>query len=88
MPIDPTKPGPLDREFKALLQQSPARGGWTYVKLASVGGLLAFHGWCAARRRDFAEGRNTRTGRTYRIANELPTLLLLVIVVMVVVKPF
>lgn len=62
--------------------------GWTYAKLACVLGLLGFHGWCAARRRDFAEGRNTRTGRAYRIANELPTLLLLVIVVMVVVKPF
>ena len=62
--------------------------GWTYVKLAAVLGLLGFHGWCAARRREFAEGRNTRTGRTYRIANEVPTVLLVVIVVMVIVKPF
>ena len=62
--------------------------GWTYIKLASVAGLMVFNGWCAARRREFADGRNTRTGRTYRIANELPTLLLLVIVVMVIVRPF
>ena len=42
----------------------------------------------ATRLSDFADGRNTRTGRTYRIANEAPTLLLLLIVVMVIVKPF
>jgi putative membrane protein len=61
---------------------------WGWVKLAGVVALSGFHGWCAARVRDFALGRNTRSGRTYRIANELPTLLLLVIVVMVIVRPF
>jgi len=61
--------------------------GWLHVKLLGVLLLTAFHMWCAARRRDFAEGRNTRTGRTFRIANEAPTLLLLLIVVMVIVKP-
>ncbi len=61
---------------------------WLWVKLVAVLALSGFHGWCAARRRDFAEGRNSRTGRTYRIANEVPTLLLLVIVTMVIVKPF
>jgi putative membrane protein len=62
--------------------------GWLHVKLLGVLLLTGFHMWCAARRREFAEGRNTRTGRTFRIANEVPTLLLLVIVVMVIVKPF
>jgi putative membrane protein len=62
--------------------------GWFWVKFAAVLGLSAFHGWCAARRRDFAEGRNTRTGRSFRIANEIPTLLLVVIVAMVIVQPF
>ncbi|WP_210528472.1 protoporphyrinogen oxidase HemJ [Rubellimicrobium arenae] len=61
---------------------------WSWIKIAAVLGLAGFHGWCAARRQDFASGRNTRSGRTYRIANELPTLLLLVIVVMVIVRPF
>ena len=61
---------------------------WLWVKLAAVLALSGFHGWCVARQRDFAEGRNSRTGRTYRIANEVPTLLLLVIVTMVIVKPF
>ena len=61
---------------------------WLWVKLAGVLGLTAFHGWLAARRRDFVEGRNSRTGRSYRIMNEVPTLLLVLIVAMVIVKPF
>ena len=61
--------------------------GWLWAKLAGVLALTAFHGWCAARRRDFVENRNTRSGRSYRIANEVPTLLLILIVVMVIVKP-
>jgi putative membrane protein len=62
--------------------------GWLHVKLVGVLALTWFHMWLAARRRDFVEGRNTRTGRSYRIMNEVPTLLLFVIVVMVIVKPF
>lgn len=62
--------------------------GWLWAKLAGVLALTAFHGWCAARRRDFAEGRNARSGRRFRIMNEVPTLLLALIVVMAIVKPF
>lgn len=62
--------------------------GWLHVKLLAVVALTAFHMWLAARRRAFAEGRNTLAGRTYRIMNEVPTLLLAVIVVMVIVQPF
>lgn len=62
--------------------------GWLWVKLAGVLALTGFHGWLAARRRDFVEGRNRLAGRAFRIMNEVPTLLLLVIVVMVIVKPF
>ncbi len=62
--------------------------GWLWVKVAGVAALSAFHGWCVARQHDFALGRNSRTGRTFRIANEVPTVLLLIIVVMVIVKPF
>ena len=45
-----------------------------------------FHMWCAARRRDFAAGANDLTGRRYRMMNEVPTVLLVVIVVSVIVK--
>ena len=61
---------------------------WSWAKLAAVIGMTGMHGWLAARRRDFAEGRNTRPGRSYRLANEVPTVLMLVIVVAVIVRPF
>ena len=61
---------------------------WWHVKLASVLLLSAFHGQLVRWRRDFLEDRNTRPARFYRIANEVPTLLLLIIVFMVIVKPF
>jgi putative membrane protein len=62
--------------------------GWMHLKLASVVGLLVLHGLMARWRRAFAVDANTRPARFYRIVNELPTLLLIVIVIMVVVKPF
>jgi len=46
------------------------------------------HVWLGKRRKEFAQGSNTRSGRSYRLANEVPTVLMLVIVVMVVVRPF
>jgi putative membrane protein len=59
---------------------------WPWAKAASVLAMTWFHMWLAGRRRDFAEGTNTRAGRTYRIMNEVPTLLMLVIVFAVIVK--
>lgn len=62
--------------------------GWLHAKILFVLLLSGFHGACAAWTRAFAEDRNAKTGRFYRIANEVPTLLLLVILVLVVLKPF
>lgn len=62
--------------------------GWWHVKLASVIVMTGLHGMFSRWRRDFMEDRNMRPHRFYRIANEAPTLLLLVIVVMVIVRPF
>jgi protoporphyrinogen IX oxidase len=62
--------------------------GWWHVKLAAVILMTGFHGMLARWRRDFLMDRNTRPARFYRIANEVPTLLLVVIVVMVIVRPF
>ena len=59
---------------------------WPWTKAAAVLGMTWFHMWLAARRKELAAGTDTRTGRTYRIMNEVPTLLLVVIVVSVVVK--
>ncbi len=61
---------------------------WFHVKLLLVGALTLFHmllgRWC----REFAQDANMRSARYYRIANEVPTVLLIGIVIMVVVRPF
>jgi putative membrane protein len=62
--------------------------GWIYVKLAAVGGLTFIHHRLSVWRADFAADRNTRPARFYRIVNEVPTLLVILIVIMVVVQPF
>jgi protoporphyrinogen IX oxidase len=59
---------------------------WPWAKAGSVVGMTWFHIWLGARRKDFAAGRNTVTGRHYRMMNEVPTVLLVVIVLSVVVK--
>ena len=61
---------------------------WFHIKLAAVVVMTWFHMWLAARRKELEAGTNTRTGRSYRIMNEVPTLLMIVIVIMVIVKPF
>lgn len=59
---------------------------WPYPKAASVIAMTWFHHWLAKRRKDFVAGNNQLTGRQYRIMNEVPTILLLIIVFSVVVK--
>jgi protoporphyrinogen IX oxidase len=78
--------------FGALLALTPGivdwASGWWYVKLAGVLALGAFHGKLSRWRRDFLEDRNTHSHRYFRYANEVPTVLLLVIVAMVIARPF
>lgn len=62
--------------------------GWFHVKLTAVAGMTWFHHWLARRRKDFARDANTVPPGRYRAMNETPTALLVVIVVMVVVRPF
>jgi protoporphyrinogen IX oxidase len=64
------------------------RSGWLHGKLALVLGLSAVHGLYARWVRDFAADRNTRPARFYRVWNEAPTVLLIGIVILVIVKPF
>ena len=64
------------------------RGGWLYAKLALVVVLLAYHFWIGKLAGDFARDANRRSHVYYRWVNELPTLLLAAIVILVVVKPF
>lgn len=60
---------------------------WPWAKAAAVLTMTWFHHWLAARRKDFIRGENRVSGRMYRLMNELPTLLLIIIVVSVVVRP-
>ncbi|WP_106746650.1 protoporphyrinogen oxidase HemJ [Yoonia maritima] len=61
---------------------------WAWAKIISVILMSGFHGWLSKRRKEFAAGANTRSGRVYRLANEVPTVLMVIIVVAVVVRPF
>lgn len=58
---------------------------WPWSKAAGVIAMTAFHMWCAAERRQLEAGV-VRRGRTYRALNEVPTLLMIVIVLSVIVR--
>jgi len=61
---------------------------WLKVKLLFVALLIGYHAYCYKLMRDLAAQRNTRSARWLRVFNELPALLLIVIVILAVVKPF
>lgn len=58
---------------------------WPWTKAAAVLAMTAFHMWCAGERRRLASGQ-ARAGRHYRLMNEVPTLLMVVIVLSVIVR--
>jgi len=62
--------------------------GWFHAKLALVVALSAIHGLFAKWVKDFAADRNRRPAKFYRWVNELPTILMIGIVILVIVKPF
>lgn len=64
------------------------RGGWLHAKLTFVLLLTAHHGLQGRWLKNFAAGTNIKPGRFFRIQNEVPTLLMIGIVVFVIVKPF
>ena len=78
--------------FGALLAATPGvvdwQRGWIWSKLGVVVLLTAFHLLLAHWRRDFAAGRFSHTARFYRVVNELPTIMIIAVVLLVVVKPF
>lgn len=65
-----------------------AHAGWFHTKLVLVVAMSGFTGFLSKWTREFAQDRNTHSQRFYRIANEVPTLLLIAIVILAVVKPF
>ncbi|MDG2299427.1 MAG: CopD family protein [Planktomarina sp.] len=60
---------------------------WPWVKLLCVIFMTAFHLWLFKRQIDFEKGKNTVKGRTFRLMNEVPTILLFIIIIMVIVRP-
>ncbi|WP_438954891.1 protoporphyrinogen oxidase HemJ [Cognatiyoonia sp.] len=61
---------------------------WAWIKLVAVIAMTGMHGWLSARRKDFAAGTNQLKGSTYRLMNEVPTVLMFIIVIFVIVRPF
>jgi putative membrane protein len=64
------------------------KSGWLHGKLLLVLALSALHGLYVRWLKDFAADRNTRPARFYRLWNEVPTVLMISIVILVIVKPF
>lgn len=62
--------------------------GWMHVKLTMLFLLTGFHGYLARIRKNFISGNNIRSEKFYRIINEIPTILLIIIVCLAVIKPF
>ncbi len=63
-------------------------GGWLHVKTLLVLVLIAYHLYCGKLLRDFAAGRNIRGHVWFRVFNEIPVVILAVVVFLVVMKPF
>jgi protoporphyrinogen IX oxidase len=77
--------------FGILLVLTPGAvdwtAGWWHVKLACVILMSGFHGAASRWRKDFLQDANRKSQKFFRIANEIPTVLMVVIVIMVIVKP-
>ncbi|MES2676849.1 MAG: protoporphyrinogen oxidase HemJ [Pseudomonadota bacterium] len=63
-------------------------GGWLHLKITLVLIMAGFHGFLAKCRKDFLNGKNQHSEKFYRVINEVPTLLMIVIVFLVILKPF
>lgn len=73
----------------SILSVAPGllQAGWLHAKLTLVLALIAYHLWCYLLMRDLRNGRK-RSSTWYRVFNEVPSVLLIAIVVLAVVKPF
>ncbi|KAA3649180.1 MAG: CopD family protein [Proteobacteria bacterium] len=63
-------------------------GGWLHAKTALVVGLIGYHVYCGRLLAQFVAGRNARSHVWFRVFNEMPVLVLFVVVFLVVLKPF
>ncbi len=70
------------------LQPTWLQMGWLHAKIACVIGLIIFHGACARWRKQLACDRYVHSNKFYRMMNEVPTVLMIAIIVLATVKPF
>jgi len=61
---------------------------WLHVKISLVLLLLIYHGYCFKLVKIFAADKNTRSGKFYRFFNEVPVIILLIVILLVYLKPF
>lgn len=77
--------------FGGLLLGTPGvvdfTAGWIWIKLSAVAVMTVLHHVYSRWRKDFEQDRNRRPARTYRMWNEAPAVLMVIIVIMVIVRP-
>ncbi|MEW6989135.1 CopD family protein [Colwelliaceae bacterium 6441] len=61
---------------------------WLHIKVTLVIILLIYHGYCFTLLKTFKEDKNTRSGKFYRIFNEVPVIILFTVIILVYIKPF
>lgn len=71
-----------------LFPEIMTSGGWMHAKLTLVVFMTIFHHVLIWHRKQFLNDKNTKSGRYFRVLNEVPTLLMIAIVVLAIVKPF
>ncbi len=71
-----------------MIQGGWLKAGWLHWKIMLVLALSGLHGYLSVERKKLAAGTSRRSSRDFRILNEVPTVLLIGIVVLVIVKPF
>lgn len=73
-----------------MILQDPSvmKGGWLHAKLTLVLAMAGFHGYLCVVRKNFAAAANKHSALHYRVINEIPTVLLIAIVFLAVLKPF
>lgn len=74
----------------ALVAMNPGymSGGWLHAKLALIVALSGYHGWLKVQLRRFGAGTQAHSGRFWRLANEVPAVALVAIVLLAVLRPF
>ncbi len=70
-----------------LISHSNIPPMWLSVKLGCVLILSGYHGFLSKCRKDFEQNRNQKSSKFFRIINEIPTILLIIIVILVIFKP-